>query len=235
MNGSMSRALRPLFLVLTAIFVLAACSGGDDEATDVGLATLAASTDDATETASADAVDVGTEDTSTAEEERTIEDAQLDFAQCVRETGFPDFPDPAADAQGGRGFDPAQLQELGIDVQDEDFRAALDECRTEFDGVAGGRQDLDPEQQAELQDQALALFACVRENPGWEDLPDIEIGAGPGALRDLFTSGELDVEEFRTLSQECQTELGIEGGIGGAPGGGGRGAGQGGAGAGQGA
>lgn len=160
----------------------------------------------------------------------TFEEAQLDFSACMRET-YPEWPDPEPDAQGGRGgFDPAVLEELGLDFRDEGFRTVLDACRDEsFEGVAGVGQERSAEEQAELEDDLLALFACVRENPGYESLPDPDFTTGEGGgfgLRELFTEGDMDPQEFRGLLQECQTELGIEGG-GRGPGGGRGGAGAG--------
>lgn len=232
--------VRALLLLLTITLIAAACGSSDgDDAADVGLATLETSTADGAGdgdiAAGADstAADSDTTDAdSTDEAPATFDDAQLDFAQCLRDSGFTDWPDPDPSTAGGRGgFGNVDLTALGIDRDDADFQAATEECRSSFDGVTGGRGELDPEQQAEAQDRLIELFACIRENPGFEDLPDIDLGGG--GLRELITSGDIDIEEFRELSQACQTELGIEGGLGGGPGGRGAGAGAGAGGAGQ--
>ncbi|MCP3939824.1 MAG: hypothetical protein GY708_31160 [Actinomycetia bacterium] len=199
--------------LLSLVLLVAACSGSSsDDADDAGgeIRTLDSNV---TEVATG-AGDLTTEDASNEapDEERTIEDAQLEFAVCIRESGYPEWPDPDPNAEGG-AFRGQDLEALGIDFDDQEFREALDSCRSVFEGVAGGREDLDPEQQAEREDQALALFACIRQNPGWEDIPDPDFSSqGGGGLRELFINGDLDVDEFRTLAQECQTELGIEGG-----------------------
>jgi hypothetical protein len=201
------RLLLPLFVL--ALFG-AACSSSDDGAdTESQIATL----DDGGGASGDDALAATT--TTAPEEEITFEEAQLAFAVCMRET-YPEWPDPDPDAQGGRlGFDRGALEELGIDFQDADFRDLIQQCQGDnFQGVAGAGNDLSAEEQAELEDNLLALFACVREQPGYEDIPDPDFSGGEGGfgLRELFQSGEVDPQEFRTVMQDCQTSLGIEGG-----------------------
>lgn len=198
-----------LTTLLVGILILAACGGGGEDTADgADIATLETIAPDEQ---AADS-EVTTADGDVDEVEITFEDAQLAFSQCMRDNGFQEWPDPDPNADsGGAGFGNVDLGSLGIDRGDEDFRSAIDLCRENFDGVAGGRQDLDPAQQAEAEDNILALFACVRANPGWENLPDPEFGGDGFGLRELFQSGEFNPQELRPLLQECQQELGIEG------------------------
>ena len=204
---------RRLILILAAVTVLAAaCSSSDDTS---GTASQLATLDDAGGATGSNALAATT--TTVPEEEITFEEAQLDFARCMRET-HPEWPDPDPDAQGGRvGFSPEALQELGLDLQDGSFRTVVRDCQAEsFANVAGQGDELSPEEQAEREDDLLALFACVRETPGYEDLPDPDFsdsGAGFG-LRALFEDGGIDPQEFRTIMRDCQASLGIEGGRG---------------------
>ncbi len=219
-----------LALAVSALLFAACGASSSDSTADGEIATLATATID--ELATGDgATAVGAAADAGVDDERTFEDAQLDFSACMRDSGYPEWPDPDPNAEGGP-FGGVDVQALGIDFNDDAFRTVLDTCREELQGVVGDRQELDPEQQAERQDQTLALFACIRTNPGWEDLPDPDLtgGAGGGGdgIRALFQSGDYDIDEFRTLSQQCQTELGIEGGgFGGGQGGGGQGGGRG--------
>ncbi|MDG2114414.1 MAG: hypothetical protein P8N02_17595 [Actinomycetota bacterium] len=200
------RLLLPLFVL--ALFA-AACSGSDDGAdSESQIATL----DDGGGASGDDALAATT--TTLPEEEVTFEEALLSFAVCMRET-YPEWPDPDPDAPDGRRFDREVLQDLGIDFQDQGFRDLLQQCQGDnFQGVAGTADDLSPEEQAELEDNLLALFACVREEPGYEDIPDPDFSGGEGGfgLRELFESNDIDPQEFRTVMQDCQTSLGIEGG-----------------------
>ncbi|MDG2262556.1 MAG: hypothetical protein P8N50_09485 [Actinomycetota bacterium] len=213
MQPSESTSARILWLIvmlLVGTLVLAACGGGGEETSDSGdIATLETNTP----TEQAADSDVTTAEAAADEEEITFEDAQLAFSQCMRDNGFPQWPDPdpnsEQDVRGG--FGNVDLDALGIDRSAEGFRSTIDVCRENFEGVAGGRQDLDPEQQAELEDNVLALFACVRGNAGWEDLPDPDFSGEGLGLRELFQSGDVNPQELRPLLQACQQELGIEG------------------------
>jgi hypothetical protein len=195
------------------MLLLAACGGsGSADASEGSQLTLvsldeegSSEPDDAASESSAATVTDG---------ELTFEEAQLSFAACMRDT-YPEWPDPDVDAQGGRlGFSPDTLEELGVDADDDDFRDRMRECQdASFQGVARPDRGLTDEQRAELEDDLLALFACVRETPGYEEIPDPDFSGGaPGfGLRELFEEGGVDPGEFRDLMQECQSELGIEG------------------------
>ena len=208
-------------LALTLALVAAACGGSGSDGDADAIASLSEDAAPAGEDA------LAAESDETPEEELSFEDAQLEFATCMRET-YPEWPDPDPDVGRGRlGFAPDQLDDLGVDFRDPEFQTALEDCGEVFQGVVGAIGELTPEEQAELEDNLLALFACVRETPGFEDIPDPDFGGtGPGfGLREIFESGEIDPRDFRDAMQSCAGELGLEGGPGGGgfrgPGGGG--------------
>lgn len=77
-----------------------------------------------------------------AEQERL--EQQLLLAQCIREAGYPTYPDPVIGSDGrlqrGGGQD---MAELGIDRRSEEFRTLVASCREEvgleeFGGGPGG-------------------------------------------------------------------------------------------------
>ncbi len=76
-----------------------------------------------------------------AEQERLEE--QLLLAQCFRDNGYPQYPDPAIGTDGRlQRIGGRDSQELGIDRRSEEFREVLTSCRTdigleEFGGGAG--------------------------------------------------------------------------------------------------
>ncbi len=190
-------------------------SGGGQIATLEDTATPASDTETSlSESSGVESQTTGTQ--AAPPEEMTIEEAQLEFAACMRET-YPQWPDPSPEGGfGGR----AALEELGIDPQDGAFADVLDQCRSVLQGVVGVTA-LSPEEQAERQDTVLAVFACVREQPGFENVPDpnFEAGAGRGfGMRELFQSGEIDPQAFASAIQQCATDQGLEGQAG--PGGG---------------
>lgn len=165
-------------------------------------------TESGSQTEAAVSEPVPTSTTEVSAEDMTIEDAELAFAACMRET-YPEWPDPRPD--GGFGGREA-IEALGIDPRDDGFVEALDGCRSALQGAVGGNS-LTPEEQAEQQDQVLALFACVREQPGFEDLPDPDFSQGAGrgfGLIQLFQSGAINPEEFRAAIEQCAASLGVE-------------------------
>jgi hypothetical protein len=98
------------------------------------------------------------------------QDAALAFAQCVRDNGYAEFPDP--DSEGGFKF----LIEPG---SADRFKAATAACR---DLAPEGMRDEDvtPEQL----DSLIKLSQCVREN-GVPEFPD----PGPQGNYDLGGTG----------------------------------------------
>ncbi|HCB37359.1 MAG TPA: hypothetical protein DEP66_03955 [Acidimicrobiaceae bacterium] len=195
----------------------AACAGGSSAAagesageTAGQIASLEGSSADGAGSAGRAEVDALAAVTTTQPvEEITFEEAQLNFAACMR-LEYPDWPDPDPD-EGG--FGRQAVEASGIDFRSDEFRQAVDGCRVELEGLAGVGGDLTPEEEAERDDRLLALFACVRETPGFENLPDVDLsGNGSGFdLRALFGSGEFDPQTFRQRMQDCQAELGVEG------------------------
>ncbi len=159
-----TRALLPPLLLAVAL-IAAACGGSDDEA-DAGVASL----DTATAEVVADPeLAIGDDETTVdgaaepvaevdeVAEERTDEEAMLVFAQCMRDNGVGEFPDPTTDADGNPAFDV-----LGSDVEigTDDFTAAAEACSGELDGVnVGGGPGAD---QTEIEDTMLAFTDCLR-------------------------------------------------------------------------
>jgi hypothetical protein len=72
-----------------------------------------------------------------AEQERLVE--QLQLAQCIRDSGYPEYPDPAIGTDGRlertRGRDSA---DIGIDPRSPEFREVISACRDELGMEAGG-------------------------------------------------------------------------------------------------
>jgi hypothetical protein len=68
------------------------------------------------------------------EQRAAMEDAQLEFAQCMRDKGY-DVPDPEQSEGGG----PMMIGPGGrfgdLDLEDPDVREAMDECQQAFDDI----------------------------------------------------------------------------------------------------
>jgi hypothetical protein len=136
----------------------------------------------------------GTTATTTAASEEDAEQAQLDFARCMREQGL-DFPDPRPDEDGGLRFQPPAG---GLD-DPEAFQDAARECR-EF--LAGAQPNLSEEDRSEFQDAQLEFARCMRDEG--IDVPDPQQGEGPGQ-----GLGEIDTDDPAVLAalEECQSVI----------------------------
>ena len=127
----------------------------------------------------------------------------------MRDNGI-DMPDPEFDGEGGVSIS-AQGGSGGPGPDDPEFHAAEEECQPIMQD-ARPDVDLDPEQQAEMQDQLVAVAECMRERG--HDMPDPEVNGdgtvemrvgGPGGPR-----GERPDEEFEQDLEECHEAAGVD-------------------------
>jgi len=208
------RVLYPAALALLASLILAACGGGSSAAP--GVASIA----DSTSTANSAAV---TPAASQADREATL----LKAAQCMRQNGVKDFPDPTVDANGnvrlGGGGTGGRL----FDRNDPNVRKAFQACQKYF---AAARPQFTPAQQQKLQDTLLKYAGCMRKN-GY-DMPDAQFGNGGGGPGGgLFRDINRNDPTFQKANTACRSILagafpgGRGGGFGGPPPGGGGGGG----------
>lgn len=123
------------------------------------------------------------------------QDAALAFAQCVRDNGYPEFPDP--DTEGGFKF----LIEPG---SADRFQAATTACR-ELAPEGMRDEGVTPEQM----DALIKLSQCVREN-GVPEFPD----PGPAGNFDLSNTGlGPNDKRLEAAMATCQSDSGPAPGI----------------------
>jgi hypothetical protein len=177
----MSTSTRTRFVRLTLALAvpllvgITACSDGDDAAAD----------DDTT----------GAGET---EESQRGADAALEFAQCMRDQGIEDFPDPEIGDDGT-----VQLVPGGVDLDDPEVQAAQEECQSILD--QGQLSDApDEEQQAEQEAQILAFAQCMREHG--IDFPDPDVSGG-AVLAQPGPGVDPNSPEFQDALEDCQGEL----------------------------
>ena len=127
------------------------------------------------------------------------EDAAFEFAQCMRDHGIEDFPDPQVNEGGGISFDGPGIRER---LDSEEGVAAREACEHILDYAAPeGKQQLTPDELAELQDQWLAVAQCVRDR-GY-DFADPEVDEyGRFKIRAQGEGVEQAIEE-------CANEIGL--------------------------
>jgi hypothetical protein len=125
------------------------------------------------------------------------EDAAFEFAQCMRDNGIEDFPDPQVDTDGeGISMRPPD------GVTPEEMEPATAGCEHILeDAVPEGVEILTPEERAELQDQWRAVAQCVRDQ-GY-DMADPDVDEY-GRLK-IRAEGD-GVEQ---AIEECGNEIGL--------------------------
>jgi hypothetical protein len=213
-----SRSFPLLSIGLAALLLVAACGGV--AADDGGLATLESGESGETTTTTEGAT------------EADAEEAALEFSQCMRDNGVPDFPDPTFTENGGGiavGGGP-DGEGPGFDPQSEEVQAAFEACGDLLEGAAfgpgGGNFDA-----TELQDNLLAMAECLRGQGLEVDDPDLsnfgpaaggpppdtdeiesEGGQGPGG-QGFSIFGDLDIDDpdVQAAMETCQGEFGFTG------------------------
>jgi hypothetical protein len=201
--------LRRLVAVLVLGGALAACGGGGGDDGSDGVASI-------DEGAAAEEEDDGGSGGGGAVDDSEIEDAMLEYAQCMRDNGI-DMPDPEFEDGGGvhLGFD----SESGIDPESEEFKAAEEACEPIMEEARPDVQ-LSPEEQAEMQDRLVAMAECMRARG--HDMPDPQVGEDGGVTvrREAGAPGEAGGppdEQFDQDMEECSDEAGMDEGPMGGP------------------
>jgi hypothetical protein len=171
---------RLIFLLAALALVAAACGGSGDD----GVATL----EDATATTEA------AQDALAGDEARLIE-----FTQCMRDNGVPEFPDSVVTEDGAVDF--GGFEQFNEFDQD-DLETAFDACLDKLEGLSfapgGANFDL-----TGIQDTLLEFAQCMRDN-GF-DMPDpdfsnFDLASGVGPF------GEIDPTDpgFEEALEACQ-------------------------------
>jgi hypothetical protein len=137
----MTRTLRPpaALAVVAMVAVISAGCGGTGSSSGTSTAAPASS--------------AGTGGNSTA----TPREKAVKFAECMRENGYPDFPDPKASGE---------FPTFGISVSPAVWTKALRACK-ELQPPGSFSAHLSPKQLS----AALKFAQCIREN-GVKDFPD---------------------------------------------------------------
>jgi hypothetical protein len=133
------------------------------------------------------------------------EEALQAFAECMREHGLEDFPDPTIDENGGieiSAGDPGDFGRAELD-------AAMQACEHLLPEGAGPGDGEGPsaEEQAAMEDALLAYAQCMREHG--IDMPDPEFSSG-GVIQQ---GGDFDPNdpEFEEADDACRHFLGDAG------------------------
>jgi len=173
-------------LLIVMILTIVACGSGSNS----GVASLE------------DTSVVETEEPTSDELDADAEEAILAFAQCMRDNGVSEFPDPELDGSGNlRLFGGGGPGALGVDQ--ETIAAAQEECFPIIEEIV---QNFVGPDFSELEDNFLEFAACMREQGVEMPDPDFSQGFGPGAGGRAGILGDIDPTdpEFQAAAQECQ-------------------------------
>jgi hypothetical protein len=191
--------VRRTAITLTAFaLTLAACGGGD------------ASTD---EVATLDETATTTSSTTPQQAEVAIDEAILDYVQCLRDEGL-EVQDPDLSIDGPLGLRKQFVEEDGVTISDE-VRAAFDACDDMRADMGSRFDDVDL---SDTEDRLLAFAQCMRDE-GFTDFPDPDLsvwapGAGLGPGNGPFGTVLTDLREDPANAAGIETCQALYGGAG---------------------
>jgi hypothetical protein len=122
-----------------------------------------------------------------------FEEARLAFAECMREHDV-DFPDP--DSSGEVALGPEQME-------DPDFREAQEACDPLLETATGDFQP-DVEEEALMQERALAFSQCMRDHG--VDFPDPVFQEGGATISDDGHDFDPEDPAFQEVQEVCAEE-----------------------------
>ena len=170
------RILLPLLLVAALLALVAAGCGGGN--------------------------DNGDSEARTADDKRM--DAALEWAACMRKNGA-NVPDPQIDSNGmvRTGPDPDDANPPSQAVMAKASKAC-DQHLEEM--VAGAGQKPSPEQQAQMEREALRFARCMRRHG--VDMPDPRVGGEGGGMAVTLDPEQMSAPAFKRAEKACGTPLG---------------------------
>lgn len=141
------------------------------------------------------------------------EDALAEFAECMRENGIEDFPDPGISEDGGitivgpgsGGEEP--VAGAPTEVDQEEMDAAMAACQELLPEGSGPGAGMSQEDQAALQDAMLEYAQCMRDHG--IDMPDPEFSSDGGAFTIEHGGDGLDPNDpdFQAADEQCRSVL----------------------------
>jgi hypothetical protein len=200
--------MKRLMFFVAALAALSSC--GATPASDRQVASLS--------TAAANDTTPGTGDVTDTTAPSDPAEAALQFAKCMREHGI-DMPDPVVQKADGGGETQVAIQVDGggpgvNKIDPKEMEAANKDCQHFMADAGGSFNQPSAEDQAKMQEQALAFAKCMREHG--VDMPDPQFsGDGNGTFSIGISSGPDDTsntggppfdpnsQEFKDANEAC--------------------------------
>jgi hypothetical protein len=172
-------------LLATMGLLVAACAG---DATNPGAASASSTTTSTTVASSGSSGPVSPGDASQSQ--------QLQFAQCMRSHGVPNFPDPDPGAGGGSLN---AISAAGINTQSPTYQATLQACKKYNPGA-----NVTPAQGAAQNAKGLEMSQCMRSH-GVPNFPDPIAGPTGGQAINLSGTGiDQNSPTYQGAAAACQ-------------------------------
>ena len=112
---------------------------------------------------------------------RMRDEAFVDFSRCIREEGFPDFPDIDSSLVVDQASFLRALQEAGVSFTQPGVGQAIQACASVFSELIALAPQQDTNvQQVEREENAVAFAQCMRDQ-GVDEFPDPDFGQYPGS------------------------------------------------------
>lgn len=110
---------------------------------------------------------------------RLRDEAFVDFSRCIRDEGFPDFPDIDSSQIVDQASFLAAMQDAGVSFTQPGLAPALQTCASVFSELIALAPQQDTNvQQVEQEENAVAFSQCMRDQ-GLDDFPDPDFGQYP--------------------------------------------------------
>ena len=110
---------------------------------------------------------------------RLRDESFVDFSRCIREEGFPDFPDIDSSQISDQASFLRAMQEAGVSFTQPGLAPALQTCGSVFSELIALAPQQDTNvQQVEREENAVAFSQCMRDQ-GIDDFPDPDFGQYP--------------------------------------------------------
>lgn len=110
---------------------------------------------------------------------RMRDEAFVDFSRCIRDEGFPDFPDIDSSQIVDQASFLRAMQEAGVSFTQPGLAPALQTCASVFSELIALAPQQDTNvQQVEREENAVAFSQCMRDQ-GLDEFPDPDFGQYP--------------------------------------------------------
>ena len=131
------------------------------------------------------------------------DEAFVDFSRCIRDEGFPDFPDIDSSQIVDQASFLRAMQEAGVSFTQPGLAPALQTCASVFSELIALAPQQDTNvQQVEQEENAVAFSQCMREQ-GLDDFPDPDFGQYPDSGFPGQGDGSGVTPEIQTALRVC--------------------------------